>query len=144
MQRQSHGGRKGRRRRRPRLVVVGGPVRDLGHNFRGRIAKLASALGELFWSAGRVVLAVAFFISKGHLLGDGVDEALICYCCAGGARALAQSIPVFARSSASLARTTRAAASLFWRFAHASRQLTRCAARARQRARWLFVRVLER
>ena len=113
MQRQSHGGRKGRRRRRPRLVVVGGPVRDLRHYFRVELQS-ALVLGELFWSAGRVVLAVAFFISKGHLLGDGVDEALICYCCAGGrgaeeershpsrqARCTGSMRVAFARSSAS-------------------------------------------
>ena len=64
-------------------MVVGGPIRDLGHYFRVKLQG-SFIFRKLFWCARRVVLAVAFFISKGHLLGDGVDEALICYCCAGG------------------------------------------------------------
>ena len=64
-------------------MVVGGPVRDLGHDFRVELQS-SFIFRELFRSAGRVVLAVAFFISKGHLLGDGIHEALIFNCCADG------------------------------------------------------------
>ena len=60
-------------------MVVGGPVRDLGHDFRVELQG-SFIFRELFRSAGRVVLAVALLVGEGHLLGDGVDEALICYC----------------------------------------------------------------